>query len=516
MNIIFILEYLPIFLILINSVKTIPINSQKYVSIEKSSNETKKSIADTLEKKPICLMEGDIVCPVIYEEEKPTYFMASLDKNRIWTQRIIPYFIDTTYTESQSQVIKEAISDLESAVCIKFKLLSAQPNDEDFIWIRPIKGCYSSIGRTAGKQDLSLTSDCFTKGKGNVIHELIHSLGIWHEHTRPDRDKYIHVYFQHIIPEAQPNFNKRPLNLVDLLDEPYDYYSIMHYGAYDFSIDSKSLPTLWPLEKIDVKDIGQRSHISDLDKKKLNKLYRCDISHCPDLVSPTHGSIHGSDFSVGSVVKFECEEGLTLVGSNERFCQYNAIWSGREVLCLDKLYHYCNFEKVGNEMCGWTDVSGSDFKWQRRNGATPNEDTGPIEDFTYETIRGHYIFMETSAPQRKGDKAKIATPIFTSTSSGFVCISFAYYMWGEKLGTLSLYISETSTGDKLIWEKGDNLGPHWLETKLILELKENESFKLIFDGVVGSKGTSDIALDEVLVLQCDKDDSIKKGFQIVH
>jgi len=53
-------------------------------------------------------------------------------------------------------------------------------------------GCYSQIGRTRGKQNLSLQrSKCVNVE--TVIHELMHALGFEHEHNRPDRDKYIRI-----------------------------------------------------------------------------------------------------------------------------------------------------------------------------------------------------------------------------------------------------------------------------------------------------------------------------------
>ena len=253
-------------------------------------------------------------------------------------------------------------------------------------------------------------------------------------------------------------------------------------------------------ETVDINQVGQRSKISELDEKKLRTLYQCHVEQCQQPVGPTGGSYSGDDHLVGAVVKYECETGLTLVGSEERFCRYNGSWSGRPVQCLDSPIHYCNFE--ANEMCDWSATSDTKFEWQRRSGATPQSDTGPIDDFTYETSHGHYIFMETSAPRRRGDVAKIMTPELTSTS-GFVCVSFAYYMWGQKLGTLSLYVRESGV-DQLVWEESGNKGPKWTEHSVTINVKQGQSFNLIFEGIVGLRGSSDIALDEILVVQCSQ------------
>ena len=44
---------------------------------------------------------------------------------------------------------------------------------------------------------VSLASGCWDKG--TVIHEVLHSLGFWHEQSRPDRDSYVRILTQNII-----------------------------------------------------------------------------------------------------------------------------------------------------------------------------------------------------------------------------------------------------------------------------------------------------------------------------
>ena len=67
------------------------------------------------------------------------------------------------------------------------------------------------------------------------------------------------------------NFAKR-WSSIDSLDSPYDYASIMHYGKRDFA--------KWPWQvTIRTKNgakIGQRRHLSKLDREKMNKYYNCN------------------------------------------------------------------------------------------------------------------------------------------------------------------------------------------------------------------------------------------------
>lgn len=72
---------------------------------------------------------------------------------------------------------------------------------------------------------------------------------------------------------AEENFQKYALgSMIDHLNQPYDYDSIMHYQPNSFSKDSTS-PTITP--KIEGAVIGQRDHLSDIDIKMIQNLYGC-------------------------------------------------------------------------------------------------------------------------------------------------------------------------------------------------------------------------------------------------
>lgn len=64
--------------------------------------------------------------------------------------------------------------------------------------------CFSSVGRTGGMQVVSLAPACLRRGKGVTLHELMHAVGFWHEHSRADRDKYISISWNEILTGKSP------------------------------------------------------------------------------------------------------------------------------------------------------------------------------------------------------------------------------------------------------------------------------------------------------------------------
>lgn len=51
--------------------------------------------------------------------------------------------------------------------------------------------CYASIGRDPDFPEglVSLGEGCYYAG--TVVHELMHTIGYYHEHNRHDRDEYV-------------------------------------------------------------------------------------------------------------------------------------------------------------------------------------------------------------------------------------------------------------------------------------------------------------------------------------
>uniref|UniRef100_A0A671SLP4 Metalloendopeptidase n=1 Tax=Sinocyclocheilus anshuiensis TaxID=1608454 RepID=A0A671SLP4_9TELE len=201
------------------------------------------------------LIEGDLVFP------KTRNALYCLNNNCFWKKNSnniveIPYIVSGEFSYNNKLVIANAMSTFHSKTCIRFVARSTQ---SDYISIENKDGCFSSLGRTGGKQVVSLNRNgCVYHGI--VQHELNHALGFNHEQTRSDRDKYVKINWENISPDTAYNFQKQNTNNQNT---PYDYGSIMHYGRTAFSIQP-GLETITPIPDETV-EIGQR----------INKLYGC-------------------------------------------------------------------------------------------------------------------------------------------------------------------------------------------------------------------------------------------------
>ncbi|CAF4175183.1 unnamed protein product [Adineta steineri] len=96
-------------------------------------------------------------------------------------------------------------------------------------------------------------------------------MGFFHEQSRPDRDNYVKVIYDTIIPGLEHNFDKYNDSEVDTLNTPYDYGSIMHYGRNYFSINGSD--TLVPLDPTAI--IGQRDTLTPIDIEEIQIFYGC-------------------------------------------------------------------------------------------------------------------------------------------------------------------------------------------------------------------------------------------------
>lgn len=93
--------------------------------------------------------------------------------------------------------IEEAINDYHMNTCIRF--MPRTGRERDYVSIVDSKsGCWSSVGRVGGMQEINLQRPACVKRKGTIIHELMHAVGFLHEQNRENRDNHVSIMWSNI------------------------------------------------------------------------------------------------------------------------------------------------------------------------------------------------------------------------------------------------------------------------------------------------------------------------------
>ncbi|XP_039270233.2 uncharacterized protein LOC120344954 isoform X1 [Styela clava] len=188
-----------------------------------------------------------------------------------WDQRsngkvIVPYSYGAGLSSRAPASIQAAIRELSIKTCIKLVRRSNQPQYINFV---SGGGCSSPVGRQYRGNQVSIGYGC--EHMGTVVHEILHSLGFWHEQSRPDRDRHVRILTQNIQSGMAYNFQKRKNHEIDSFGSPYDLQSVMHYHGTAFSRNGQ--PTIVDMRGNAVR--GQRGGLSVEDAKQVNRMYKC-------------------------------------------------------------------------------------------------------------------------------------------------------------------------------------------------------------------------------------------------
>ncbi|CAB5208265.1 unnamed protein product [Rhizophagus irregularis] len=185
-------------------------------------------------------------------------------RTNLWPNGKLPYEFDNNVSSKLELIVLYAMKMISDVSSVKFVKRTDQ---SDYVRIVNKGGYWSFVGRQGKDQELSVTEDLqnYPHPEGNIVHELMHALGFYHEHCRPDRDNYLTV----IAKENDRDFGK-VCEMDVVCFGPYDPESIMHYplGCYSEGRHIQAKPGT---ERTNV--MGQRLKLSAYDINALNALY---------------------------------------------------------------------------------------------------------------------------------------------------------------------------------------------------------------------------------------------------
>lgn len=249
-------------------------NDQKDANIQKVDTSSPRPAAQTSFAGDRYYIVGDMILDRTvpahqalidaYSGKKAPVTSKGLARNTVslWPNGIVEYYYWGDFTDAERNTIRSAMNSLELVCNVRFV-------ESTIDWWRyeiskindPTIGGQSTVGYIA-EAAVQLNSISW----GTCVHEFMHGLGIEHEHNRWDRQ--VTINWDNIIQEERylSQFRAIPQESSWTYYE-YDFDSIMHYPATAFSrnggvtIDAGT------------NAIGQRNHLSEIDKRTLLNMY---------------------------------------------------------------------------------------------------------------------------------------------------------------------------------------------------------------------------------------------------
>ena len=181
-----------------------------------------------------------------------------------WPNGIVYYELNTNLPQDVLEHINEAIADYQNTK-IRFEKRTNQNNYVEFIDSE--NGTYSNLGMIGNAQYIHIQNNIDPTGE--IIHEIGHTIGLVHEHSRRDRDEYIIINLLNIQVGYRDQYK---IDNKSFYYGPFDFKSIMLYYPYSSFAIHQQEKVMW--KKIDnsVWPVN-REKLSQGDKDMINELY---------------------------------------------------------------------------------------------------------------------------------------------------------------------------------------------------------------------------------------------------
>lgn len=198
-----------------------------------------------------------------------------------WPAGVIPVGFDASVTAAHRERFLEACriwSDAAGIRCVD--------HTDERSWLlvsENAPGCYATVGAplAQGGAGVFNFAEAWCWERPAVVHDLGHTLGLMHEHQRPDCDLYLEMHLENVRPEFLYAYERLASSRNT---GEYDFDSIMHYptGAYSSNGRAIILPRAAFVER--ARHMGEAVVPSRLDVEGVLSIYH------PTPRQPTEGA----------------------------------------------------------------------------------------------------------------------------------------------------------------------------------------------------------------------------------
>lgn len=148
--------------------------------------------------------------------------LAPASSDQLWPDATVPYVVDSDVSELQRRSVESGIAAWNDKTVISLVARTTEPNYVRFRNV-PEGNCRSRVGMVGGEQVISLPPmGCSVHA---ITHEIGHAIGLWHEHQRVDRWKYVSIDVENLDRTLDDWFKAEHPG-----SDFYDLASVMHYG----------------------------------------------------------------------------------------------------------------------------------------------------------------------------------------------------------------------------------------------------------------------------------------------
>lgn len=285
----------------------------------------RKPIQKPIEKtilKPIpdgyTIIDGDIVMPtefveaILRKKDQSSLAPEATYRTNLWTNGIIPFEFQITnalpsdcpnatpsgsVSSANQSLMISAMAVLETVANVNFQQCAGAscPNGSrvlvrdttNDIIRNAANNCVSgarntsNVGMVGGQQIINIVS---WNSQFTIVHELLHALGFYHEHIRPDRNTFVQINCANVQGGCGTTFFNTNFSVPGDASAYgyYDFDSLMHYSQCEFSIDcppgsgcdcTNTVMTVLAPNESQQTLIGQLTHLSVLDQATVSFLY---------------------------------------------------------------------------------------------------------------------------------------------------------------------------------------------------------------------------------------------------